>query len=252
MRRLIACGCVRLSVLAATALDSGSFASNDPRTLSHLFQNEVSMAMNAFLRVQGLRGSARQKHTLDRSNVWAFEHDIESERNPETGEPAGRRRHRLFTVTKEIDAMSPGLHDLHAKGKVIGSVGLEFWRMPPAGGDEEGYYEMVLSNAKVARVRTFMLNNRIQEQSLIPEYEEVSFTYEGISFNYKPGKDAVGKTTSSEVPCNPAPDKQEEMARNAVVGGAQELSKRIAHQLGQVMEKRIGDMPIPIPPPVPE
>ncbi len=183
------------------------------------------MANNAFLTVAGLKGSARQTHVKDKSVVNGFEHTIESNRDAETGQPKGKPRHRGMVVTKEIDLASPGLHKGHADGTEYSSVSVEFWRMPPAGGQEENYYSIVLSKAKVASIRTVMLHNRLEGNALIAEYEEVSFTYESINWKFKT-KDG-GADSQSETQCNPAPDKLEEMAKTTLMDAATALGEKL-------------------------
>jgi len=207
------------------------------------------MAMNAFLSVNGLKGSARGQGK-NKSNVIGFEMNVESNRDTTTGLPAGNRRHRSLTVTKEIDNASPGLHKLHfstGKSSVSGSASIEFWRVPPAGGQEEMYYQITMSNVRVAQIRTIMLMNKIDGNSLVPEYEEVSFTYESINFSYKAKGDPAGNDSSSETEVNPAPDKIEELARKTVMDAARDLAKR----LGQTLMTAAGKAPAEGPPAAP-
>ena len=135
------------------------------------------MALDGFLTVPGLKGSARQKGREGKSHVTSAAHDIEQ---TETGIV-----HRPFTVRKPLDQMSPGLAAALAEGKVLGMVTVEHWRMPPTGGPEENYYTVFLGNAKVVGVKQSMPYNKLEATSQLAEYEEVAFAYENISWRYK-------------------------------------------------------------------
>jgi len=208
------------------------------------------MAMNAFLSVNGLKGSARGQGK-NKSNVFGFEMNIESNRDTETGLPDGKRRHRSLTVTKEIDLASPGLHKLHfstGKNSVSSSASIEFWRVPPGGGQEEVYYSITMSNVRVAQIRTLMLMNKIDGNNLIPEYEEVSFIYESIMFKFQTkGQEAAQTDSASETEVNPAPDKIDELARKTVMDAASDLATR----LGQTLMTAAGKAPAEGPPAAP-
>jgi type VI secretion system secreted protein Hcp len=176
--------------------------------------------MTGYLSVDGIKGSARPKHAQGKSTAIAVSHDVE------TG-PDGKPRHRPFVVTKEIDAASPGLHKAQAEGRSLGSVSVEFWRMPPAGGQDENYYTITMSNAKVVSIRTVMANSRAAESAQQPDVEEVGFSYESIDWSFKSKNDAGGTSSEREVGVNPAPDKLEEMARSVLTDAAKKLGETL-------------------------
>ena len=150
------------------------------------------MALDAFLTVPGLKGSARQKTREGKSHVVSANHNIEQT-------DAGVV-HRPFTVRKPLDAMSPGLAAALADGKALGMVTVEHWRMPPTGGQEENYYTVYLGNAKVVGVKQSMPYTKMEATSQLAEYEEVSFSYENISWRYKgaDGEQKTGPVTAKE------------------------------------------------------
>src|SRR5687768_1895729 len=116
------------------------------------------MALDAFLTVPGLRGSARQKTREGKSHVVSASHHIEQT-------DAGLV-HRPFTVRKPLDAMSPGLAAALAEGKAIsGVVTIEHWRMPPGGGQEENYYTVYLQGAKVVGIKLTMPYTKMEATS---------------------------------------------------------------------------------------
>lgn len=139
------------------------------------------MALDGFLTVPGLKGSARQKGREGKSHVVSAAHHMEQ---TETG-----LVHRPFTVRKPLDGMSPGLAAAMAEGKELAMVTVEHWRLPPTGGGEENYYTVYLGKAKVVGVKQSMPYNKMDGTSQLAEYEEVSFTYQNISWRYKSGTD---------------------------------------------------------------
>ena len=146
------------------------------------------MALDAFLTVPGLKGSARQKTREGKSHVIAASHHIERTDDGLV--------HRPFTVRKPLDAMSPGLANALADGTPFkGMVMIEHWRMPPGGGVEENYYTVYLQGAKVVGIKLTMPYIKMEATSQLAEYEEVSFAYENISWRYKADKEAESKST---------------------------------------------------------
>jgi len=144
------------------------------------------MALDAFLTVPGLKGSARQKTREGKSHVVSANHHIEQT-------DAGVV-HRPFTVRKPLDAMSPGLAAALIDGKTLGMVTVEHWRMPPAGGQEENYYTVFLDGAKVIGIKQSMPYTNMEATAQLAEYEEVSFTYSNISFRFKGADGGEQKT----------------------------------------------------------
>src|SRR5687767_6146577 len=127
------------------------------------------MALDAFLTVPGLKGSARQKTREGKSHVISASHHIEQT-------DAGLV-HRPFTVRKPLDGMSPGLAAALIEGKAFGGmVTVEHWRMPPQGGQEENYYSVYLDKAKVVGIKQYMPYTKTEATSQLAEYEEMSFT----------------------------------------------------------------------------
>jgi type VI secretion system secreted protein Hcp len=154
------------------------------------------MALDAFLTVPNLKGSARQKSREGKSHVVSAAHNIEQ---TETG-----LVHRPFTVRKPLDQMSPGLGAALTDGKVLGMVTVEHWRMPPTGGPEENYYTVFLGNAKVVGIKQSMPYTKMEATAQLAEYEEVSFAYENISWRYKgaDGEQKTGPFTAKEFLAN--------------------------------------------------
>ena len=66
------------------------------------------MALNAYLKLKGqkqgeIKGSVTQKGREDKIMVIAVSHEIISPRDPASGLPTGKRMHKPFVITKELD-----------------------------------------------------------------------------------------------------------------------------------------------------
>src|SRR5881275_2780554 len=70
------------------------------------------MALNAYLNLKGqkqgdIKGSVIQKGREGKIMVIAVSHEIMSPRDPASGLPTGKRMHKPFVITKELDKSSP-------------------------------------------------------------------------------------------------------------------------------------------------
>lgn len=144
------------------------------------------MALEAFLRLNGIKGSARQRGREDEITVRGFRHHVGAVPD-DKGYPSDDSRAGYLVVIKEFDYATPLLHSHLAENKKISEGTLRFFRMAPTGGGEENHMSIVMTGVRVASISASMLYNRRQEDSLIPEFEEVAFSYETIAFAFNTG-----------------------------------------------------------------
>src|SRR5262245_26590890 len=90
------------------------------------------MALNAYLRVKGqkqgeMKGSVTQNGRQNSSMIIATSHEIMSRRDPASGLPTGKRMHKPFIVTKELDKSSPLLYSALVNNENIATWELKFW-----------------------------------------------------------------------------------------------------------------------------
>jgi type VI secretion system Hcp family effector len=143
------------------------------------------MALNAFLTIPGIKGSARQKTREGKITLVGFDHTVGVKADPKTGFPTAEEAPQVAICTKEFDLASPALHDALHNGTSLGTVTVEFWRMPPAGGPEENHLTIAFTGVRVAYIRTMMKHMRYQDHSLVPEHEQVALAYSGMKVAYK-------------------------------------------------------------------
>lgn len=154
------------------------------------------MALNAYLTLKGqkqgqIKGSVVQKGKENSIMVIAVNHSIISPRDAQSGLPTGKRAHRPFVITKELDKSSPLLYQALITNEKITEFTLKFWRisgLSTAGtGQEVQNYTVKLVNASISSIDFKMLNNKDPELVHFNELEEVAFTYEKISWTWNDG-----------------------------------------------------------------
>ena len=150
------------------------------------------MALNAYLRLRGetqgdILGSVQTPGREDSIMVIATSHEVVSPRDAASGLPTGKRQHKPFIITKQIDRSSPGLYWALVNNENITEWTLEFWQ-PSATNQELQFYTIRLFNASVAGIRHEMLNNKFPEYMQQSEREHVSFVYQSISWTFVDGE----------------------------------------------------------------
>lgn len=149
------------------------------------------MALNAYLKLKGqksgeIKGSVTQKGREGKIMVIAVSHEIVSPRDAASGLPTGKRMHKPFVITKELDKSSPLLYNVLVNNENLTEWTLEFWQ-PSATGAEKQHYTIKLTNANIATIDFRMANNKHPDLMKFSEYEEVAFTYQKIEWTWNDG-----------------------------------------------------------------
>lgn len=149
------------------------------------------MALNAYLRLKGetcgnVKGSVIQAGREDSIMVIATQHEVVSPRDAASGLPTGKRQHKPFVITKEIDRATPYLYSILTNNENITEWQLQFW-MPSKSGKEMQHYTIELVNAAIAGIHHEMLNNKYPENMQHREREHIAFTYERIIWTWIDG-----------------------------------------------------------------
>jgi len=154
------------------------------------------MALNAYLSLKGqkqgvIKGSVTQKGREGKIMVIAVSHEITSPRDPASGLPTGKRQHKPFVITKELDKSSPLLYNVLCSNENLTEFKLQFWTPKGTAGAGTGaevqHYTVELTNAKIVDIRFVMLNNKNPELMRYAEYEEIAFTYQKIVWTWVDG-----------------------------------------------------------------
>ena len=149
------------------------------------------MALNAYLSLKGqkqgdIKGSVTQKGREGKIQVIAVSHDIVSPRDAASGLPTGKRMHKPFVITKELDKSSPLLYNVLVNNEQVTNWELQHWT-PSATGAEKQHYTVKLTNATIASIAFRMANNKHPDLMKYTENEEISFTYQKIEWVWVKG-----------------------------------------------------------------
>ncbi len=149
------------------------------------------MALNAYLYLKGqqqgdIKGSVTQKGREGTIAIIAAKHEIFMPRDVASGLSIGKRMHRPYTITKELDRSSPLLHQAMANNENITLWKLEFFAAG-INGIEKQNYTVELTNAGIAAIRFIMPNNKHADLMSLNSYEEIEFTYQKIQWTWVDG-----------------------------------------------------------------
>jgi type VI secretion system secreted protein Hcp len=156
------------------------------------------MALNSYLKLTGAKqgditGSVLQKGREGSIMVVACSHSIISPRDAASGMATGKRMHKPITITANLDKSLPLLYNALVYNENITKWKLQFFS-PQTGQDrttavgaEKQNYTIELVNGTVASIDFRMLNNLNPELMRYPEYAEISFTYEKITWTWMDG-----------------------------------------------------------------
>ena len=149
------------------------------------------MALNAYLFMKGektgeVKGSVTQSGREGLQLIIATSHEVVSPRDAASGLPTGKRQHKPFTITKEVDKATPLLYSILVNNENIPEWRLQFWQ-PEKSGKEQQHYTVELLNASIAGIRHEMLNNKYPENMQHKEREHVSFCYQKITWTWVDG-----------------------------------------------------------------
>ena len=159
------------------------------------------MALNAYLHMKGqkqgeIKGSVTQKGRENKIMVIATNHEIVSPRDAASGLPTGKRMHKPFVITKELDKSSPLLYQMLCTNENVSEWELQFWtpqmKAATGSGMETQHFTVKLTNANIASIHAVMPNNKHPDLMKYAEYEEIAFTYQKIEWTWKEGGITAG------------------------------------------------------------
>jgi type VI secretion system secreted protein Hcp len=115
------------------------------------------------------------------------------------GQLTGKRQHSPLVITKQTDSASPLLFNAHWSQEVLQSVVIKLVGRPSSGGGEKVSYTINLTNAQISKVNRYIAPptpkrpGNSQEQVNSNELEEVSFTFQKITYT-----NVAGSTSASD------------------------------------------------------
>lgn len=144
---------------------------------------DAEAALNAYLKLKGqkqgeIKGSVTQKGRENSIMVIAVSHEILSPRDAASGLATGRRQHKPFVITKELDKSSPLIFQALVNNEVFPSLEMTVFKAN-AKGVEAPEYTIRLVNAKIVSVRLVQVDGKLAQ--------EVSFTYQKFYWDWLDG-----------------------------------------------------------------
>ncbi len=134
--------------------------------------------------VQGqIRGGQTPGSSGSAIEIFSFSHEIVSPRDAASGLPTGKRQHKPFTITKEIDKATPLLMRALANNERLTEVVIAVdRRSSPTGASGTGYFRYKLTNASISNWST---SSSATTDTF--ELEHISFTYQKIEVTFVNG-----------------------------------------------------------------
>ncbi|MCA1826528.1 MAG: type VI secretion system tube protein TssD [Myxococcales bacterium] len=135
-----------------------------------------------------VKGGVTQKGRESSIAVIAVSHAVISPRDPASGAPSGKRMHKPWVFTKELDQATPVLYNLLATNETITSAVFKFWapqvKATTGVGAEVQHFTVTLTNASIASIDFRQANIRHPDLVKLAEYEEVALTYQKIEWTW--------------------------------------------------------------------
>jgi type VI secretion system secreted protein Hcp len=139
-----------------------------------------------------VKGGILQKGREESIGVIAVSHSIVSPRDPASGLPTGKRMHKPWMFTKELDQASSVLYNMLCTNENLTSATFKFWApqvkaVSTGPGSEVQNFTVKLTNASIASVEFQQPNIRHPDLAKFAEYEVVSLTYQKIEWTWTAG-----------------------------------------------------------------
>ena len=138
-----------------------------------------------------VKGGVTQKGREASIAVIAVSHAIVSPRDAASGKPSGKRMHKPWVFTKELDQATPILFNMLATNENITSAVFKFWgpqlHAATGVGAEVQNFTVTLTNASIASLDFHQANIRHPDLVKFAEYEEVALTYQKIEWKWMDG-----------------------------------------------------------------
>ena len=152
------------------------------------------MAFKGELYVEGPDGPLEGPRDNGTSMVYEFNHEVYLPYDMETNRVQGSRRLAPFSLTKDIDKITPILYQYCSEGTKLKKVTVILYKIIEA--SEKPYFNYVLENATIVSVKNVMPTTKIKENENVGHLEEVKFLAEKFTWNNEP-TDADGRAGGS-------------------------------------------------------
>ena len=129
-------------------------------------------------------GTMSKSDHEDEIQVQAFKMNMTVPKDPQSGQPTGRRIHTGVTLTKVLDKSSPMIMQALATGEQIEKATFKFFRTSTSG-TQEHYYTIELEEGLITDVTTWFPNALQPENAPLGHMEDVSLSYKKITATHE-------------------------------------------------------------------
>lgn len=144
------------------------------------------MAIPAYMKIEGIPGSASVAGREGCIEVLEFEHQVFLPTDRDDGSITGTRKHEAMVLHKAFDKSSSLLFKKVCTGETIPSIVIRWYEISPSG-EEKCYYEHKLEKCKIASMKSYMHNVKDRSKDQYVHQEAVVIRYEKITWNFLDG-----------------------------------------------------------------
>jgi type VI secretion system secreted protein Hcp len=152
------------------------------------------MAFKGEVLIEGPDGALEGPRENGTSLVYEFVHEVYLPYETETNRVQGSRRITAFSLTKDIDKITPILYQYCCQGTKLKTVTIVLYKIKES--QEVPYFNYILENVTIVAVRNFMPTTKSKENENVGHLEEVKFMAEKFTWNNEP-TDADGRKGGS-------------------------------------------------------
>ncbi len=141
------------------------------------------MAFKGELYIEGPDGPLKGPRENDSSLVYEFAHGVYLPYESEQNLIQGSRRITAFSLTKDIDKMTPILFMYCCQGQLLKKVTVILYKIKES--QEVPYFKYELENAMVVSVKNFMPTTKTKENENVGHLEEVKIMAEKYTWTFE-------------------------------------------------------------------
>lgn len=162
------------------------------------------MAFKGELYVEGPEGELEGPRENKSSNVYEFSHEVSLPYDTEQNLPQGSRRLTAFTLTKDIDKLTPTLYQYCCNGTLLPKVTIVLYKIKDA--MEVPYFNYTLENVRIVSVKNYMPSTKYEANADIGHLEEMKLLANTFTWNNEVGEDGMGAGLQTYTEENPFAD----------------------------------------------
>ena len=142
------------------------------------------MAFKGEVFFEGPDGELQGPRENGTSLVFEFNHKVYLPYDVETNTVQGSRRLSAYSLTKEIDNVTPILFQYCCEGTTLPKVTIILYKIKEA--SEVPYFNFVLEQARITSVKTIMPTTKKKDNENVGHLEQVEILCETFTMNNEP------------------------------------------------------------------